>query len=405
MVKHNSVNMQKTKRPETSKPLPYGRQWIDEDDIAAVVEVLRGEIITQGQTVADFEKVLADYSGAKYAVAVNSGTSALHIAALAAGVKEGDVGITSPITFVASANCIAYCGGTPMFADVNPNTINIDVDELEKVCAEHNPKVIVPVDFTGQPADLPNIKRIADKYGAKVIEDAAHSLGASYTDDGIEYKTGSCVHADMAIFSFHPVKHITTGEGGAILTNDVDLYESLLELRSHGIAKRQNKLINNEGAWWYEQQTLGYNYRITDIQCALGISQMKKLDSFVERRRELVKIYEEVFADLRDDIQLLTETKGDKSSYHLLVAQFSGGFDIRKKVLDVLRTKNILTQVHYIPVHFQPWYQEQFGLQRGDFPNAEKYYEQCLSLPLFPAMENSDVERVHDAISEILKQN
>ena len=257
-------------------PLPYGRQWIDEDDIAAVVSVLRGEIVTQGPTVAEFERLLAEYCGAKYAVAVNSGTSGLHIAALAAGVKKGDVGITSPITFVASANCIAYCGGMPKLADVNPQTINIDVNELEKVCAEHHPKIIVPVDFAGQPADLPKIKSIADKYGAKVIEDAAHSLGAKYVDDGIEYKVGSCAHSDMTVFSFHPVKHITTGEGGAVLTNDDDTYQSLLELRSHGIAKTESKLIRNEGAWWYEQQTLGFNYRITDIQCALGVSQMKK---------------------------------------------------------------------------------------------------------------------------------
>jgi len=388
----------------SQKPLSYGRQWIDEDDITAVVEVLRSDFLTQGPTVAEFEQVLANYCGAKYAVAVNSGTSALHIAALAAGVKKGDVGITSPITFVASANCIAYCGGTPRFADINPNTVNIDVDALEEVCAQYEPKIIVPVDFAGQPADLPQIKRIAEKYGAMVIEDAAHSLGASYSDDGIEYKAASCLHSDMAILSFHPVKLITTGEGGAVTTNDENIYQTLLELRSHGIAKSQDKLIRNEGAWWYEQQTLGFNYRITDIQCALGLSQMKKLDSFVERRRELVKIYEEVFADLHDDARLLTEAQGKKSSYHLLVASISGGTTRRKRVFDYLRSQNIWTQVHYIPVHFQPWYQENFGYRRGEFPNAESYYEGCLSLPLFPAMTDSDVERVSVTIREILKE-
>lgn len=392
-------------KTELQSPLPYGRQWIDEDDIAAVVEVLRSDFLTQGPIVAEFEQSLADYCGAKYAVAVNSGTSALHIAALAAGVGKGDIGITSPITFVASANCIAYCGGTPMFADVNPNTINIDVDELEKVCAKHNPKVIIPVDFSGQPADLPQIKQIAEKYGATVIEDAAHSLGASYTDDGIEYKAASCAHTDMAILSFHPVKHITTGEGGAVLTNDFDLYEKLLELRSHGIAKFPERLIRNEGAWWYEQQHLGFNYRITDVQCALGVSQMRKLDSFIERRCELVKIYEEVFAESKIEACLLTESKGKKSAYHLLVAMISGGLERRKRVFDYLRSNNIWTQVHYIPVHFQPWYQETYGYREGDFSNAENYYSGCFSLPMFPAMQNEDVERVAYTLKEALLEN
>lgn len=397
--------MQTADKVLAQKPLPYGRQWIDEDDIAAVVEVLRGEIITQGPVVTEFEKILAEYCGAKYAVAVNSGTSALHIAAMAAGVEEGDVGITSPITFVASANCIAYCGGIPKFADINPATVNIDLEELEKACAEYNPKVIVPVDFSGQPADLPHIKQIAERYGAMVIEDAAHSLGASYMFDGAEFKAASCAHTDMAILSFHPVKHITTGEGGAITTNDFKTYELLLELRSHGIAKFSERLIHaNEGAWWYEQQTLGYNYRITDLQCALGISQMRKIDSFIERRRELVEVYKEVFADLEDNICLRTESEGKKSSYHLLAANFAGGAERRRKILDALRSQNIWVQVHYIPVHFQPWYQETYGFQRGDFPNAEKYYESCLSLPLFPAMENADVERVADALRKIFKE-
>lgn len=395
--------MQASDKTVLGKQLPYGRQWIDEDDIAAVVEILRGKMLTQGPVVAEFERALADYCGAKYAVAVNSGTSALHIASLAAGIKEGDIGITSPITFVASANCIAYCGGIPKFADINPNTVNIDVDVLEKVCAEYNPKIIVPVDFTGQPADLPQIKRIAEKYGAMVIEDAAHSLGASYTEDGIEYKTASCAHTDMAVFSFHPVKHITTGEGGAILTNDDELHYKLLELRSHGIAKSPAKLRRNEGGWWYEQQTLGFNYRITDIQCALGLSQMRKLDSFVERRRELVKIYEEVFSSLETDVRLLTETKDKKSSYHLLVAMIRGGAERRKRVFDSLYSQNIITQVHYIPVHFHPWYQETFGYCKGDFPNAEIYYESCISLPMFPAMEDADAIRAAETFHQILE--
>lgn len=385
--------------------LPYGSQWIDEDDISAVVKALKGSLITQGPITDKFGQALAEYCGAKYGVVVNSGTSALHIAALAAGVKAGDVGITSPITFVASANCIAYCGGTPRFADINPKTANMDIAALEAECEKRTPKVIIPVDFAGQPADLPQIKRIAEKYGAMVIEDAAHSIGATYTDDGVEYRAASCVHSDMAILSFHPVKHITTGEGGAVLTNDENIYQSLLELRSHGIAKDQKKLIRNEGVWWYEQQTLGFNYRITDVQCALGLSQLKKLDSFIKRRRELVKIYEEVFVPLNDDIHFLTESDGKKSSYHLLVALFSGGAEQRKKIIDYLRTQNIWSQVHYIPVHFQPWYQEQFGYRDGDFPNAEAYYQHCLSLPLYPAMTDSEVMRVFEALSHFLSKN
>jgi len=384
------------------QPLSYGRQWIDEDDIEAVVAVLRGAMLTQGPVVGEFEKALAEFCGAKYAVAVNSGTSGLHIAALAAGVGPGDVGITSPITFVASANCIAYCGGTPKFADVDPNTINIDVNALEEACEKYRPKVIVPVDFAGQPADLPRIRQIADKYGAKVIEDAAHSLGATYSDDGIEYRTASCAHSDMAVLSFHPVKHITTGEGGAVLTNDEDTYQTLLELRSHGIAKRQDKLLRNEGEWWYEQQKLGFNYRITDIQCALGLSQIKKLNKFVARRRELVEIYKREFARLGTDIRLLTETDSMRSSYHLLVALIDGGIARRKCVFDALYDNNIITQVHYIPVHYHPWYQQFHGFRHGDFPVAESYYMSCMSLPMFPAMVDSDAEETARIFHSIL---
>lgn len=381
------------------KPLPYGRQWIDEEDIAAVAEVLRGDWLTQGPNVAAFERALAEYCGAKYAVAVNSGTSALHIAALAAGVEAGDVGITSPITFVASANCIAYCGGTPMLADINPQTANIDVKELTRVCAEHNPKVIVPVDFTGQPADLPEIKRIAENYGALVIEDAAHSLGASYTDDGVEYQAASCAHADMAVLSFHPVKHITTGEGGAVTTNDENLYQRLLEFRSHGITKDASKLKRNDGAWYYEQQSLGLNYRITDFQCALGLSQMRRLDDFIAKRRELVELYKAALKDV-SGVTLLTEAAGKRSAYHLLVALIENGK--RKEIFDYFLANDIRAQVHYIPVHFQPFYQENFGMREGDFPNAESYYERCLSLPLFPAMTEADVERVVSALKRFL---
>ena len=388
-----------------SKILPYGRQWIDEDDIAAVVEVLRGDWLTQGPTVERFEKALAKYCGAKYAVAVNSATSGLHIAALAAGVKSGDVGITSPITFVASANCIAYCGGTPKFADINPETGNISVDALEVACEKNPPKVIVPVDFTGQPADLPGIYRIAKKYDATVIQDAAHSIGASYSDDGIEYKAGSCVHADMAVLSFHPVKIITTGEGGAVLTNDENLYRKLSEFRTHGITKDAKTLTRNDGSWYYEQTHLGLNYRITDFQSALGLSQMRRLDEFVARRRELVELYKKYFAEMNKDVKLLIEQENKKSSYHLLVAMVHGGMERRKNIFDFLHKHNIKVQVHYIPVHFQPFYQKKIGVKEGDFPNAENFYSSCISLPMFPRMKNEDVERVANVFADALKEN
>lgn len=396
--------MQPADEISRQKPLPYGRQTIDESDIAAVVEVLRSDFLTQGPLVARFEESLASFCDAKYAVAVSSGTSALHIAALAAGVKAGDTGITSPVTFVASANCIAYCGGAPKLVDINAETANIDVNLLEEACRKYKPKVIIPIDFTGQPADLPQIYEIAQRHGALVIEDAAHSLGASYTHAGKQYKAASCAHADMAILSFHPVKHITTGEGGAVLTNDENLYQKLLELRTHGITKDPQKMKRaDSGAWYYEQQSLGFNYRITDFQCALGLSQMQRLDEFVARRRQLVELYKEAFKDL-SDVRLLTEKEGKHSSYHLLVALIKGDEKRRRKVFDYLLSQNIRPQVHYIPVHLQPFYQENFNFRDGDFPNAETYYNSCISLPLFPAMNDSDVERVALTLKEGLSR-
>ena len=389
-----------TEAPQT--PLPYGRQWLDEDDIRVVTEVLRGDWLTQGPAVAAFEKSLAEYCGARYAVAVANGTAALHLATMAAGIGPGDVGITSPITFVASANCVAYCGGTPAFADVDAETITLDPAALEEACERLRPKVILPVDFAGQTADLPAIHKVASRYGAMVIEDAAHSLGASYTDDGVSYRAGSCAHADMAILSFHPVKHITTGEGGAILTNDEGLYEKLQMLRTHGITRDPRRLNRNDGPWYHELQELGYNYRITDLQCALGISQMRKLDAFVERRRQLVDLYVERIGELADDVSLLTEKAGRRSSYHLLIARVRGGAERRRSVFESLHEQGIRAQVHYIPVHTQPLYMERYGYGPGRFPNAEKYYEGCLSLPLFPRMTDQDVERVISALGTAL---
>jgi len=382
--------------------LPYGRQSLDEHDYNAVLGVLKGDWLTQGPMIDVFEKGLAETCGARYAVVVSSGTAALHLACMAAGVGPGDLGITSPITFVASANCIAYCGGSPEFADIDPHTACLDPALLENACARRAPRVIIPVDFAGQPADLPAIQKVAQRHGAIVIEDAAHSLGATYEHEGHWYKAGSCAHTDMAILSFHPVKHITTGEGGAILTNSPELHAKLLRLRSHGITRERGLLTRNDGPWYYEQQDLGYHYRITDIQCALGISQLRKLAGFVERRRALVDLYHERLTDLADDLSLLLEQPGKRSSYHLLIAQIQGGASRRRQVFEFLAARNIRCQIHYIPVHLQPWYQQHVGTRQGDFPVAEAFYQGCLSLPLFPAMEDKDVDRVANALKAAL---
>jgi perosamine synthetase len=384
-------------------PLPYARQWLDAEDIRAVVEVLQSDWLTQGPVVGAFERALADRCGARYAVAVSSGTAALHLACLAAGVGNGDIGLTSPITFVASANCIAYCGGTPAFVDVDPRTITLDPSDMEAFCRRQKPKVVIPVDFAGQPADLPTIHKIAREYGALVIEDAAHSLGATYDYRGKVFRTGCCAHADMATLSFHPVKQITTGEGGAILTNDADLYQRLVDLRAHGITKDPTRLTREDGPWYYEQQELGFNYRITDLQCALGLSQLRKLAQFVERRRELVQRYRNLLADREDSVTLLTEIPGRRSSYHLLVAKLNDGPERRRAAFQRLRAAGIYAQVHYIPVHTQPWYRKRFGYRWGDFPHAEGYYASCLSLPLFPKMSDSDVDRTVAALRDALE--
>jgi UDP-4-amino-4,6-dideoxy-N-acetyl-beta-L-altrosamine transaminase len=384
--------------------VPYGRQWLDQDDFEAVLCVLRGDWLTQGPMVGAFEEALAEACGVRHAVAVSNGTAALHLACLAAGIGPGDVGVTSPITFVASANCVAYCGGTPTFADVDPRTACVDPSALEAVCARCKPKVVIPVDFAGQPADLPAIQEIARRHGALVIEDAAHALGARYEYEGRWHRAGSCAHADLATLSFHPVKHITTGEGGAILTNSRELFAKLQRLRTHGITRDASLLTRNDGPWYHEQHDLGFNYRITDIQCALGLSQLRKLDRFVDRRRALVERYREALADVAGDLTLLLEGTGKRSSYHLLVAQIEAGAARRRRVFDALAARNIRCQVHYIPVHLQPWYRERYGHREGGFPRAEAYYASCLSLPLFPAMADCDVARVAEALRAALHE-
>lgn len=377
--------------------LPYGQQWIEDDDIEEVVKVLKSDYLTTGPKIKEFEEKFGKYVGVKYAVAISNGTAALHGASFAAGIKEGDEVITTPITFAASANCIIYQGGKPIFADIDSSTYNIDPKDIEKKISSKT-KAIVPVDFTGQPVNIDEINAIAKKYNLIVIEDGAHSLGAEYKGK----KTGSLV--DMTTFSFHPVKHITTGEGGVITTNNKELYEKLKLFRTHGITRDKKILYNkNEGSWYYEQLELGYNYRITDIQCALGISQLNKIDKFLRRRREIAEKYNEYLKDI-DGIVLPYQEEYIKSSWHLYVIQLElEKFKVgRREIFEALQAENIGVNVHYIPVYYHPYYQK-LGYKKGLCPNAEKLYERIITIPLYPKMTDKDVKDVVEALDRVLK--
>lgn len=377
--------------------LPYGQQWIEDDDIEEVVKVLKSDYLTTGPKIKEFEEKFGKYVGVKYAVAISNGTAALHGASFAAGIKEGDEVITTPITFAASANCILYQGGKPIFADIDSSTYNIDPKDIEKKISSKT-KAIVPVDFTGQPVNIDEINAIAKKYNLIVIEDGAHSLGAEYKGK----KTGSLV--DMTTFSFHPVKHITTGEGGVITTNNKELYEKLKLFRTHGITRDKKILYNkNEGSWYYEQLELGYNYRITDIQCALGISQLNKIDKFLRRRREIAEKYNEYLKDI-DGIVLPYQEEYIKSSWHLYVIQLElEKFKVgRREIFEALQAENIGVNVHYIPVYYHPYYQK-LGYKKGLCPNAEKLYERIITIPLYPKMTDKDVKDVVEALDRVLK--
>lgn len=370
--------------------IPYGKQSIDENDIKAVVDVLKSDFITTGPKIEEFERKVADYVGAKYAVAIANGTAALHAACLAAGIGEGDEVITTPITFAASANCALYCGAAPVFADINKESYNISPADIRRKLTEKT-KAIIAVHFTGQPCEMDEIHKIADENNLIIIEDAAHALGADYKGK----KIGSL--SDMTTFSFHPVKHITTGEGGMIVTNDEKLYERLKLFRTHGITREEKYLSRNDGPWYYEQIDLGYNYRITDIQCALGISQMDKLDDFVEKRRMLVERYNNAFEEV-SEIVVPKQVEGCNNSYHLYVIQVEN----RLEVFNKLRTAGIGVNVHYVPVYKHPYYQKN-GYADVKCPNAEEYYEHCISLPLYPKLTVKEQDYVIEKVIESVK--
>lgn len=413
--------------------IPYGHQFIDEDDVQAVIDVLRSDYITQGPKVREFEEAFADYVDARYAVAVNSGTAALHLACQAAGLGSGDQVITSPISFVASANCALYVGATPAFVDIDPETHNLDPrkleDYLEGKSENHSPdihdmgrfpagrpKAIIPVHFSGLPCDMPEIHRLAEAHHLTVIEDACHALGGAYgmgrgSAENHWIKVGSCRHSHMTAFSFHPVKHITTGEGGMVTTNDRIIYDRLMTLRNHGITHSPDRFVNlhtrevNPGdipSWYYEMVELGHNYRITDIQAALGLSQIKKADRFILLREEIADGYREGLKDC-ESLILPANPGSGRSAYHLftVMIDFQKVGKRRQEIMDSLRESGIGTQVHYIPIPHHPFYRH-LGYDEKDYPVAASFYQRCLSLPIFPGLEPWEIERITDALKELL---
>lgn len=383
-------------KPVRDKAVSYGRQCIEQDDIEAVVNTLKSDYLTCGPKIEELEKKLCEVTGAKYAVAVSNGTAALHIAAMAAGFGEGDEVIVSPITFAASSNCVLYCGAKPVFADINPETYNIDPESIRKLVTSRT-KGIVAVDFTGQAVELDEIREICREHDLILIEDAAHSLGTKYKGQPV----GSI--ADMTCFSFHPVKTVTSGEGGAVTTNDEALYRRLLRLRSHGITRNREEMVHPTDARWYNEQVeLGYNYRMTDFQAALLISQLGKLERFSKRRREIVQIYDKAFSDM-PEITVQKEIPESDTTRHLYILRLN--LDKlscdRRQFFDAMTAENVCPQVHYLPVYRHSYY-EKLGYEKGICPNAEKYYNEVMSIPLYYSLTDNDVEDVIRAVKKIV---
>jgi UDP-4-amino-4,6-dideoxy-N-acetyl-beta-L-altrosamine transaminase len=387
--------------------IPYGKHYIDQEDINAVIKVLKSDNLTQGSLIAVFEKEISKYVGAKYSVVVTSCTAGLHLASIVAKMNKGKVLLTSPITFVATANSSLFCGAETIFADIDSSTINISTDSIKKVILKNKVHAIAPVHFGGLPCDVKKIKEIADKVGAIIYEDAAHAFGASFPDGS---KVGSCKYSDMTVFSFHPVKSITTGEGGAITTNDKKIYEQLMRLRNHGLEKNQEnfQLKNNSftndlnSPWYYEMQELGYNYRITDIQCALGLSQLKKIDKFIKRRRELAKKYDLAFENLKN-CEPIQKNMRNFSSNHLYVLKinFKKLGKTKERLMEEFKSAEIITQVHYIPVISHPYFQTK-NYKNSNFPNSYNYYNSALSIPLFYALTDKQQSYVIDQVKKLI---
>ncbi|WP_027076549.1 UDP-4-amino-4,6-dideoxy-N-acetyl-beta-L-altrosamine transaminase [Maribacter antarcticus] len=378
----------------SNKIIPYGRQNIEQDDIDAVVSTLTGDFLTQGPKVKEFEDKFAAYVGSKFAVAVSNATAGLHIAVAALGLKKGERVITSPITFAASANCVRYSGGEVWFADINPNSYLLSFDSTRQLI-ESKPKGffkgIIPVDFAGLPVNLEDFHELAKEHGLWVIEDAAHAPGGYFTDsNNLKQNCGNGIYSDLTVFSFHPVKHIACGEGGMVTTNSELLYNSLCSLRSHGIVKENMK--ENHGGWYYEMQELGYNYRLTDIQSALGITQLAKNNDGLARRNEIADNYKKVF---RGKVKFQSLPKNTLNAHHLFVIEV----DDRKALYEFLRTKNIFAQIHYIPVHKLPYYKE-IGYSGADLSHSEHYYSKCISLPMYPSLTNDEQDYVINCVHE-----
>jgi UDP-4-amino-4,6-dideoxy-N-acetyl-beta-L-altrosamine transaminase len=382
--------------PVRKNKIFYGHQCIDEDDISAVCDVLRSDYLTCGPKVTEFEKALAEYTGAKYAAAVSNGTAALHCACIAAGIGPGDEVITTPITFAASANCVLYCGARPVFADINPDTYNIDPESIRSRITEKT-KAVVAVDFTGQAVEHEKIREICDEYNLIFIEDAAHAIATKYKGKQV----GSL--ADMTCFSFHPVKTITGGEGGAITTNNEEFYKKLVLAHTHGITHDEELMEGapHEGPWYYEEISLGYNYRITDFQSALLLSQLKKIDKFAERRKSIVKRYNEAFSGL-PEIIVQKEIPESDSCRHLYIIRLDQERlnCTRREFFDAMSAENVQCQIHYVPVYLFPYYQH-MGYKKGLCPKAEEIYRGIMSIPLYPAMTDQDVEDVITAVKKI----